>query len=119
MDRPDGKLELKKQYYQKYLPENAGPGLPVVQVEVKEPEDKSAVIRFRLEGEAKKYFAINESTGMIKTEGEPLDWETTPVITFPVFTYEKQSPNITGKIFVRVIVSITSYLYFSEVSISA
>ena len=54
---------------------------------------------------------------MIKTEGEPLDWETTPVITFPVFAYEKRSPNITGQTFVRVIVSITSYLYFSEASL--
>ena len=117
MDRPDGKPEFKKQYYQKYLPENAGSGLPVVQVEVKEPEDKSAVIRFRLEGEAKKYFAINKKTGMIKTEGEPLDWETTPVITFPVFAYEKQSPKITGQTFVRVIVSITTFLYFFEANI--
>ena len=77
------------------------------------------MIRFRLEGEAKKYFAINEKTGMIKTKGEPLDWETTPIITFPVFAYEKQSPNITGKTFVRVIVSRTSYLHFSAVTIYA
>ena len=104
-DRPDSKPEFLKQYYEKYLPENAGPGLSVVQVKVVPPDDSSAVIRFRLADLAKPFFAINEETGLITTEGDPLDWEVNPVITFPVYAYEIKSPEITGQTFVRVIVS--------------
>jgi hypothetical protein len=106
-DRPDSKPEFLEPYYEKYLPENAGPGLPVVQVKVRKPEDPQAVIRYRLDEKATPYFEINEETGMIKTAGDPLDWEITPVITFPVYAYERRSPNITGQTFVRVVVSQT------------
>ncbi|XP_028409982.1 protocadherin-like protein isoform X2 [Dendronephthya gigantea] len=102
LDRPDSKPEFLKSFYEKYLPENAGPGLPVVKVEVKKPEDPKAVIRFRLDEKALPYFEINDVTGMITTVGEPLDWEVTPIITFPVYAYEIRSPNITGQTFVRV-----------------
>ena len=87
------------------MPENAGAGLTVVQVKVKTPEDPKAVIRFRLDETAQKYFEINEKTGLIKTANGLLDWEKDPVITFPVYAYEVRSPNITGQTFVRVVVS--------------
>ena len=87
------------------MPENAGAGLNVVQVEVKPPEDPKAIIRYKLDEIAEPYFVINERTGLIKTAGDLLDWEITPVITFPVYAYEIRSPNITGQTFVRVVVS--------------
>ena len=92
-------------FYEKYLPENAAPGLPVVQVEVKTPEDPEAVIRYKLDAKATPYFEINNETGIITTAGDPLDWEVTPIITFPVYAYERRSPTITGQTVVRVKVS--------------
>ena len=118
LDRPDSKPEFKEQYYEKYLPENAGPGLRVVQVQVRTPEDPSAVIRYKLDDLAKPFFAINEETGLITTEGDPLDWEVNPVITFPVYAYEIRSPNITGQTFVRVVVSKTLILLLIDLSLS-
>ena len=105
LDRPDTKPEFLEQYYEKYLPENTGPGIPVVQVKVKTPEDPKAVILYKLDKKATQYFAIDEDKGRITTAGEPLDWEVNPVITFPVYAYEKRFPNITGQTFVRVVVS--------------
>jgi hypothetical protein len=110
LDRPDSKPEFPKQYYEKYLPENAAPGLTVVQVAAREPEDPTAVLRYKLDEKATPYFVINERTGLIKTAGDLLDWEVTPVITFPVYAYEIRSPEITGQTTVRVVVSKTMSL---------
>lgn len=104
-DRPDSKPEFLEPYYEKYLPENADPGLRVAEVKVRTSEDTTSVIRYKLAELAKPFFSINEETGQITTEGDPLDWEVNPVITFPVYAYEIRSPNITGQTVVRVIVS--------------
>ena len=88
-------------YYEKYLPENVGAGVNVVKVEVKKPEN----IEFALDDVAKQYFSINKADGRITTSGKLLDWETTPVITFPVYAYDKKSPEQKGQTFVRVIVN--------------
>ena len=102
------KPEFQEAYYEKYVAENSSPGIEVVQVEVKErPVNSTSAIRYRLDEKAMPYFVINENTGMITTKGEPLDWNVTPVITFPVYAYEDRNPNITAVTFVRVIVSKT------------
>lgn len=111
LDRPDSKPEFLKPYYEKYLPENAASGLTVVMVEVKKPDDPNAVIRFRLDNKAKSYFKINETSGLITTAGDVLDWEVTPVITFPVYAFDIKRPALTGQTFVRVVVSIFIHLY--------
>lgn len=90
------------------MAENASPGVEVVQVGVKKrPENSTTSIRYRLDKKAMPYFAIDKNTGMITTDGEPLDWNVIPVITFPVYAYEDRNPNITAVTFVRVIVSKT------------
>ena len=104
----DSKTEFQEAYYEKYVAENAESGLEVVQVRVKQrPAKSTSAIRYRLDEKAMTYFTIDEKTGMITTQGKPLDWNVTPVITFPVYAYEDRNPNITAVTFVRVIVSKT------------
>ena len=98
MDKPETRPEFVEDYYEKYLPENVGPGVNVVQVQVKKPEN----VEFSLEDIAKQYFTINKLNGLIKTGGELLDWEKTPVLTFPVYAYDTKNPTERGQTFVRV-----------------
>lgn len=98
MDRPETRPEFVEDYYEKYLPENVGPGVNVIQVQVKKPED----VEFSLDDIAKPYFTINKLNGLIKTGGELLDWEKNPVITFPVYAHDKKNPTEKGQTFVRV-----------------
>ncbi|XP_029101859.1 cadherin-17 [Scleropages formosus] len=71
------------------IPENVTNGETIVEMKAKDPEGKE--IRFKLEGDEKKWLEIDAESGVIKSKGK-LDREEVAEYKVRVTAYEKENP---------------------------